>query len=106
MNRDEEAQFNLEVERGAQAERILKNPLVRDALELIESKVIEKWKTSPLADDKTQTMLRMQMHAIQLFRTYFEDAVQTGQLAATELDKDRTLKDRFRAGVREFRRTA
>lgn len=104
MNKAEEAQLNMEVERGARAERIMRDSLVQEALDLIDAAITEKWKTSPIRDTEGQMMLRMQMQAAQQFRKFFEDAVTTGKLASTGLEHERTLRDRVKAGVHAFRR--
>lgn len=104
MDIRQEAHFNKEMERGAQAEGVLKNTLVREAFAMIEEAIVNQWKDSPLGDFEGQAKIRLRLDAYYQFKKYFEDAITTGRLASQSVERERTLAARAKAAAREFRR--
>lgn len=71
--------------RGERAQRLLEDPLVVEAFEAIEQKILEGWRESR-AEEREQRENAYVMHRLlQSFREHFAAHVRTGELARTEL---------------------
>ena len=84
--------------RGADAEQLLKNKLLVEALETIETNVVDRMATPDL---QPAEILRMQaiLTGKRAFERYLRGIVTTGRMAAQmaqEEEKKRTLMDRFK----------
>jgi hypothetical protein len=88
--------------RGADAEQLLANPLLKEALATIEANVVNRMATPDL---QPAEILRMQgiLTGKRAFERYLKEVVTTGKMAgimveqkAQEEEKKRTLMDRFR----------
>lgn len=77
--------LEMEIVRGADAEQLLANPLLREAFELIEQDLIEKWQTSSLQDEKGREKLYLSQIMLARIVKQIELVVQTGQVAKATL---------------------
>jgi hypothetical protein len=93
-----------DTERGAKARAVLESELVKEAFQKIEEGILSKWKEAPVRDVEGQTTLKLLHKVFSDFKGYFEEAVTTGQFAANALEHERTIAQRARDAVREFRR--
>lgn len=79
-----------ELQRAEQAKQILRNPLVREAIDGLKSGFVEAWRQSPLKD----TDLREKLWALYAGACKFEELLQshieTGKLAAEQLKQRNT----------------
>jgi hypothetical protein len=79
-----------ELQRAEQAKQILRNPLVREALDGIKSGIIENWRQAPVKD----TDLREKLWSIYAGACKFEELLQshieTGKLAQASLNERNT----------------
>ena len=75
-----------EIQRGHEAQRILEEPLVKEALDKIEAGVIEAMKLCPIADTSTQHELVLTLQLHHRFKSMFLEIMQTGKLAQIQED--------------------
>jgi len=104
MTGDEEVKLVGESARGAHASRLLADEMFVEAFETVEKWIIDSWKESPIRDTEGQLDLRLMHKVLIRVRKHIEEVVQTGKMANQQLEHERSLKERARAAVREFRR--
>lgn len=73
------------LDRGNRARVILDDPLVVEALALMESKVLDAWKDSPASDTAARERLYHYQRCIQEFRRFFANTVTSGKFAERDL---------------------
>lgn len=79
-----------EVARATRAAKILEDPFVQEALDVLERAAINKLKLTP--DDQTRLRLVDFLQAAELFKQYFTEHINTGKLAnATLLERENAL---------------
>lgn len=83
-----------EIQRAETAKQILKNPLVTEALDAIETATMNKLRSAEKDEDKLK--LLDFLHAASLFRRYFESHIETGKLAQQAMSTEDTLMGRLR----------
>lgn len=81
-----------DVDRGRQAEAVLGNEVYVAAHAQIEQEIYRKWQDSRSADDREQ--LHRLLMALRLVKSALESTMRSGQLAAKELDRKRSLAER------------
>jgi hypothetical protein len=101
---DQEIKLVGESERGAKAKHVYNDSFVQEALQAMESGILEAWKKSPIRDKEGQLELRLLYKLLGDFKGYFLEAMQTGKMADHQLQHERSLRDRAKAAVREFAR--
>lgn len=82
---NEEQQIRREMQRGADAQALLENALLIEALDAYETEIVNQWKTSPLRDADGREKLRLMLDASTKFRAYLQTTVNTGKLATASL---------------------
>lgn len=85
-----------EIIRGNQARQLLAEPMLKEALEQIEAKLIEQLAQVDLSPER---ILKLQgvLAAKRTFEKYLKNVVDTGTMAAMTTEKKRKLRDIFRA---------
>jgi hypothetical protein len=78
-----------EMERGAKAQAILEDALVKEAFALIESHIFSKFKDAPIRDEDGVIKAKQLLYAATLFRRVFEDALRNGKSAENVLEQKR-----------------
>lgn len=81
-----------EMNRGAKAEALLNNEMFKEALNHVESQILEKWKNSPVGDKDGQHELRLMLKSFQEFRKFLEEAINTGKLASFQAEHESRLQ--------------
>jgi len=104
MTPEQEDQLARETGRAADAERLMNTPLLREALDTLERTIVDQWKASPIRDVEGQQYLRLMQKTMTDIRKYLQDIMATGKMAAIELDRERTLRERATSAVRSLRR--
>lgn len=89
-----------QIGKGHAAERILGDPLVREAFQGIESGIVGAMRQCKLGDTKTQHELIVMLQLLTRFRGVFENHIQTGKLARLEKE---TLAQRMKNRLRRVR---
>lgn len=104
MNSDEEIKLAGEAERGIKARVVLENAIYQEAFQMVEQGIINAWKNAPVRDAEGQMHLKLMQKLLTELRAYIEEAAETGKMAAITLEQERSLAQRARDSVREFRR--
>lgn len=87
-----------QIARGVRAQQILDEPLVQEAIDLIESQCLQQWKDSPARDTEGRERIWMMVKMAQQFKRHFEAAVTDGKLAqheVAELEKQSKMRKIF-----------
>lgn len=79
--------------RGEDARRILAEPLLQEAYQMIEEKIVSHLKLAALDAEKRKSLNDL-LIAHAKHKQYLEQVIVSGTLAATELDRKRSLADR------------
>lgn len=89
-----------EVDRAKAAAELLESPTLKEALDAIESAVVEQWENCPARDTEGKEALWQLMKTSKKFRSLLTGYVNTGKLATDNLarfDEKRSWRDRLRA---------
>jgi len=100
MTETEELKLRKELERAAKARAVLESELFQEAMAVIEADTLEKWKASPVRDAEGQLALRLKWQIIQEIRGHLADVMTSGKMASAQLDRELTLRERMRRGLR------
>ena len=85
--------------RAEKAQRLLNDPLIREALQTLEKDVAEAWATSAIRDKEGQNELLLMMKTARKFKAIFETYVQTGEVEKSKLQTPRLTRTLERFGV-------
>lgn len=80
-----------EVQRGLDAERLLREPLIVEAFEILDEEYTRAWKTSPVRDAEGREKLYLTQLMLERFRAHLRIAMENGQLT-----QKRSLADKAR----------
>ena len=75
------------------ADEVLKNPVYAESYELIEQEITRKWRDSRDALEREQ--LHQLLRMLEKARTVLEATMRSGQVAAKELERKRSLPERM-----------
>lgn len=75
-----------EVEKGSEAERILNNPVYKDALESVRKGIVNAMAESPMGDDKTHNRLVIALQLINQIEKNLTTVMQTGKMARIQIE--------------------
>lgn len=87
-----------EERRGEEARMLLLHPIYREAFATIKERLITQLSLADLPDD-TRAKCNVLLVSLATVQRYFEQVAKTGELAATEIERKRTLRERLRAVV-------
>jgi hypothetical protein len=76
-----------EIERANRANRLLSDPMLTEAFDLVRSAILEKWEQAPLRDRDGAHELKLMLKLLGDVRANLEQAVADGKLAAAELQQ-------------------
>jgi hypothetical protein len=85
-------QQRIDINRAEAAQRILDDPMVKDALQAIEDGIVSAWKDLPLRDVEGREHLHRVLHAKRQFEAVFAAHIQNGTIAANELKAEEARK--------------
>lgn len=71
-----------DVERGMQAQRLLKDPMVVEAFQTVAKTLHEAWERCPVRDREGQHELRLMLELLSQLKSFFDLALSDGELAA------------------------
>lgn len=91
-----------ELDRGSKAERLINDPILAEAFDLVSKAIHERWEACPIRDAEGQLHLKLQLKLLGDVRANLEQAVSDGKLAAAELKTQRRELSpaEFRAAIR------
>lgn len=84
-----------ESERGAQAERLLSDPLYVEAVTIVRQAIIERWSASPIADLTGQHELRLMLKALDDVEGNIKRVVVTGKMANQQIAEEQEKTSRM-----------
>lgn len=74
-----------DLDRGIKAEKLLGDPLLVEAFDLVSRAIHERWEQCPLRDREGAHELKLQLKLLGDVRANLEQAISDGKLAAIEL---------------------
>lgn len=81
-----------EMGRGARAEALLNDEIIKDAFDTVEKAIVDKWRDSPVGDREGQHELRLMLKAFLDVKKNIEEHVRTGKLATAQFNEENRLK--------------
>ena len=87
-----------EIREARRAEALLSDPLFKQAMDGIESNIIDRMKKVPMGDIDTQHELVLTLQLLGTLRQSFNAMIQTGQMA--EIQKEQSLAQKVKRLVR------
>jgi hypothetical protein len=70
-----------EVRKGQEADRILSNPVYKEAIESVRNGLVDAMASSPMGDDKTHNRLVIALQLVNQIDRNLKSYMQTGQMA-------------------------
>lgn len=89
---DDTGRLVQDVQRGRQAQAVLDNPVYQDAYTQIEQGILSKWRESKDAAEREE--LHRTLRLLDKVKALTESAMRSGQIAAKELERKRSLSER------------
>ena len=86
-----------EIERGHQARTIIEHPLWLETWETWESAIRQAWEDSGAADSAERETLYFALQAGRRARAGIETVLETGKLAATQMEAENARRSRTKA---------
>lgn len=86
-----------EIRRGNEAERLMNEPLLTEAFDMIEAGLVDNMKRVAIGDTKTQHELVLMLQLLAKVRGHLKTTVDTGKMA--RITKE-SLVDRAKRGLR------
>lgn len=74
--------------RGREAQALLDNPLLKEALDTLRKATVEEWKNCPIRDKEGQTLLLQLAKVTDKFEGLLRGVVDTGKMAQHRIDID------------------
>ncbi len=87
--------------KGREAQQLLDNPLLAEAIESMRAQVVQQWKECPIRDKEGQTLLLQLAKVTDKFEGILRGTIETGKLAQRRIDFDK-LRDE--PSARQFMR--
>lgn len=91
-------ELSKDVERGNHAQRLLNDPLLQEAFNVVRQAIHDQWESSPLRDVEGQVALRSMLNHLRDVQSVLEVALADGKAAADEL----TRRNRKVVSPKEF----
>jgi hypothetical protein len=93
---------NSDEQRGVEADRLIRNPMLREAFQVIEERLVSELAVLEITDER-RTKLQMLLALGRKYRTYLEQVVKTGELATLEEQRKRTLAEMAGRAIERIR---
>lgn len=91
-----------ESERGLKARQLMDNPIYKEAVGVVRQAIFDKWAESPVADRDGQHELRLMLKALDMIVTHIKDVAETGKLADTQIEQEKSRAARLKDKVVNF----
>lgn len=88
-----------EVTRGHKAERVLRDEIYQEAYTAVRDRIVAQLSLAETTGEKRERLNSL-LIAVETVRRYMESVVQTGKMAAQQIERDRTFAERMRDRVR------
>mgnify|MGYP001561026460 CR=1 FL=1 len=91
------------ISKGEHAKRLLDDPVVTEALAVIERDIMEAFFTCPARDDEGRRQIQTNLRLARQFKGILLGAIERGRLAAHELrEKEESIAKRAANGLRRI----
>ena len=87
--------YEEEQRRGARAEQILNDPMLKEAFAAVEARIVADLKDLNITHEKRER-LQLMLALGDKYQKYLRDLITTGNMAGMEVERKRTLSERFR----------
>ena len=87
-----EGKIREKIDRGTKAEVLLRNELLREAFDYLESEFISAWKQSSVQDTQARERLYLLCQNLSALQDYIKNVVEDGKLAKATLQVLKTNK--------------
>lgn len=77
-----------EVKRGEEAQRLMEHPLFKEAMENVETGILDAMKESGLGDEKAHNKLVIALQIVGQIKKHMKTTMETGKLARIQLEKE------------------
>ncbi len=84
-----------EIRRGNEAERLLKEPLLCEAFEMIEAECIKQWKDAPARDTDGRERIWMMLKLLDKLKAHIVSIADTGKLASAKVAEEAKARKIF-----------
>lgn len=88
MNEQDEIKARAAIERGAKAEKLLRDPFLVEALDTVHQALHDAIDHVGLRDTEGLVSLRLQLKALATVKGYLETALRDGKFAAEQIQRD------------------
>ena len=102
MNPETEAQLRHEANRGMRASDLLNDDLMIEAFATITERLSSEWANSPVRDTEGRERIWMMQKLLQSLKGHIEEVLQTGKMAALQLEQQRTIAQRLKSQMSEW----
>ena len=82
-----EGKLRDEVSRGARAQALLGNAMLKEAFDALEKEYIDAWRGTKPNDDAVREKMFQMLRALDALKQHLTTIVQSGELAAKELTR-------------------
>jgi len=79
------------VERSAKAQALLRNEILQDGFDYLETQFITAWRGSAVADTESRERLYQLLQNLDALKGYFQSVIEDGKLAQMQLDEVKRL---------------
>ena len=76
-----------EIKRGEEAQRLLENPLMKEAFTKVHEGILQAMKDSPFGDEKTHNRLVIALQLLGQIEKQLRDVAATGKMAKIQTDR-------------------
>lgn len=83
-----------EIDRGQQARIVIDSPIYREAIDGLREQLMAEWRDTTGRDTQGREQLWLAQNLLQRIEAHLTTAMTTGQMAALQLDRKRSLKTR------------
>lgn len=80
-----EGKLREQVERKARAEALLRDPLITEAFQTLETEFVTAWKQSAISDQAARENVYQLLQALEAFKGHFSKVLEDGRLAEERL---------------------
>ena len=77
--------------RGERARQLMEDPMIAEALDMIEREAVRQWEMSPARDTEGRERLWMFYVITKKFRNTLQETMDTGKMAAIQLSEKQGL---------------
>lgn len=94
MDESRKSKVSDESQRGHAAQRILNDPIFKDAMAAVKQEVIDRWAAAPARDTEGREWLWQHYQVALKFEEVFSTMINTGKMA--DIEREQTATDKVR----------